>query len=94
MTAPLSEEEVRRCREDTPGAASRVHLNNAGAALPPRPVLEAVLGHIRREAELGGYEAADLMEERIAAVYGDVAALLGCRAENVALVENATVGFS
>jgi selenocysteine lyase/cysteine desulfurase len=102
MTAPstgpsngsLSDAEVRRYREDTPGAAGRIHLNNAGASLPPRPVLDSVLDHLRREAELGGYEAADLLEERIAAVYGDVAALLGCRAENVALVENATVGFS
>jgi selenocysteine lyase/cysteine desulfurase len=94
LNSSLSDEEVRRYREDTPGAAGRIHLNNAGAALPPRPVLDAVLDHVRREAELGGYEAADVMEERIAAVYGDVAALLGCRAENVALVENATVGFS
>jgi selenocysteine lyase/cysteine desulfurase len=94
LNGSLSDEEVRRYRDDTPGAAGRIHLNNAGAALPPRPVLDAVLDHVRREAELGGYEAADLMEERIAAVYGDVAALLGCRAENVALVENATVGFS
>ena len=94
LTAALTAQEVRRYREDTPGAAGRIHLNNAGASLPPRPVLDAVLDHLRREAELGGYEAADLMEERIAEVYGDVAALLGCRAENVALVENATVGFA
>jgi selenocysteine lyase/cysteine desulfurase len=94
MTGPLSAEEVRRYREDTPGAAARVHLNNAGASLPPRPVECAVLDHLRREAELGGYEAAEAVEEEIAAVYGDVAALLGARAENVALVENATVAFS
>jgi selenocysteine lyase/cysteine desulfurase len=93
-TTPLGEEEVRRYREETPGVAGRIHLNNAGASFSPRPVLDAVLDHLRREAELGGYEAAELMEERITAVYGDVAALLGCRAENVALVENATVGFS
>ncbi|MEA2691487.1 MAG: hypothetical protein QOJ16_874 [Acidobacteriota bacterium] len=94
MTGPLSEDEVRRYREDTPGAASRIHLNNAGAALPPRPVLDAMLGYLRREAEIGGYEAAELVEGEVEAVYGDVAALLGARAENVALVENATVAFS
>lgn len=94
LAGPLTEEEVRRYREDTPGSAHRIHLNNAGASLPPRPVLDAMLDHLRREAELGGYEAAEVVEGQVAAVYGDVAALLGCRAENVALVENATVAFS
>jgi len=91
---PLSDEEVRRFREDTPAAARRIHLNNAGAALPPQPVLDAMLDHLRREAEIGGYVAADEAAERIEAVYGDVAALLGADGRNVALVENATVGFA
>jgi selenocysteine lyase/cysteine desulfurase len=91
---PLTEDDVRRFRRDTPGAAGRIHLNNAGAALPPRAVEEAVLSHLRRESELGGYEAAEAVEGELAAVYGDVAALLGARAENVAIVENATVGFA
>ena len=94
---PLLDEEIRRFRHDTPAAARRIHLNNAGAALPPQSVLDAVLDHLRREAEIGGYEAADEAEERIAAVYGDVAALLGAgpgNPRNIALVENATVGFA
>src|SRR5437867_3062938 len=51
--------ELSRWRADTPGSAERIHLNNAGAALPPRPVLDAVVSHLRRESEIGGYEAAD-----------------------------------
>ena len=32
-------------RRDTPGCAQHMHLNNAGAALMPRPVVDAVIGH-------------------------------------------------
>lgn len=74
--------------------AGRIHLNNAGAALMPRPVLEAVMGHIRKEAEMGGYEAASAESASIEQVYEDVARLIGARARNIAVVENATVAFS
>ena len=46
---------LERWRADTPGAAHRIHLNNAGASLMPRPVSGAITGHIAREVELGGY---------------------------------------
>lgn len=90
----IPDEEVRRWREETPGCAVRVHLNNAGAALPPRPVLDTMLDHLRREAEIGGYEAEDEARERVRAVYGQMGRLLGCDPRNVALVENATVAVS
>ena len=66
------------------------HLNNAGAALPPSQVTEAVIAHLRREAEFGGYEAADEAAERIEATYTAIARLIGCEAGEVAIVENAT----
>jgi selenocysteine lyase/cysteine desulfurase len=82
--------DVARARADTPGTASVAHLNNAGAALPPTPVLEAVVEHLRREAEIGGYEAAAEREDRAEHTYDAVAALLGARRDEIAIVENAT----
>jgi len=86
--------DLTRWRSDTPGCASLVHLNNAGAALVPRPVRDAILGHLALEDELGGYEAADAQVEAFQQVYTDVGRLLGARSRNVALVQNSTVAFS
>jgi selenocysteine lyase/cysteine desulfurase len=87
--------ELMRWRRDTPAAlAGRVHLNNAGAALMPTPVRDAVAEHLAREAAMGGYEAADAARPGIDAVYDDVARLIGAAPHNVALVENATVAVA
>ncbi len=67
-----------------------MHFNNAGAALSPAPVLDAVIGHLRREAEIGGYEAADAARDGLARVHGTAARLIGGAADEIALVENAT----
>ena len=77
-------------RADTPGVANVVHFNNAGAALSPRPVLDAVTGHLAREAAIGGYEAAAEAADRIADVYDALATLIGARPDEIAVVENAT----
>jgi cysteine desulfurase / selenocysteine lyase len=82
--------DVPLLRLDTPGVANVVHFNNAGAALPPRPVLDAVTSHLAREAAIGGYEAAAEAADRIADVYDAVATLIGARSDEIAVVENAT----
>lgn len=86
--------DVERLRADTPGCAARIHLNNAGAALMPKPVLEATTRHLQLESELGGYEAADAEAEAIHGFYTATAELLGCRSENVAFASSATDAFS
>ena len=85
--------DVPSLRSDTPGVANVVHFNNAGAALPPRPVLDAVTSHLAREAAIGGYEAAAEASDRIADAYDAVAALIGARPDEIAVVENATRGW-
>jgi cysteine desulfurase/selenocysteine lyase len=86
-TAPI---DVERARAETPGCANVAHLNNAGSSLPPTPVLEAVLSHLRRESEIGGYEAEDEAADRLDAAYDSIARLIGCDRDEVAVIENAT----
>jgi selenocysteine lyase/cysteine desulfurase len=86
--------DLARWRADTPGCAERIHLNNAGAALQPQPVLDAVRAHLQRESEVGGYEAADEAAEAVRQTYEAVARLVGCAARNIAVVESATVAFA
>jgi selenocysteine lyase/cysteine desulfurase len=80
-------------RADTPGVDHRLHLNNAGASLMPRSVLDVMQEYLKRESEIGGYETADEREDVIAASYEEIAALIGTKPENVAVVANATAGF-
>jgi selenocysteine lyase/cysteine desulfurase len=80
-------------RTDTPGCSRRVHLNNAGASLMPRSVLDAMTAHLNREAMQGGYESADEVEGAVSAAYSNIAKVLGAQPRNIAVVENATVAF-
>src|SRR5258707_10615153 len=84
---------VKQWREDTPGCANQIHFNNAGSGLMARVVLEAIPGHLNREANLGGYESADDAEDAVAEAYANVAKVLGTQPHNIAVVENSTVAF-
>jgi selenocysteine lyase/cysteine desulfurase len=82
--------DIDALRAQTPGCAHRIHLNNAGAALLAQPTLDAMTAHLRREAEIGGYEAAAEAEEAVAATYAAIARLVGGRGEEIALFDNAS----
>lgn len=86
-------EVLDKWRRETPGTAERIHLNNAGAALMPQPVLDACKAHLDLESQIGGYEASDLRSDEVARVYQDVGRLIGANPENIAVTANATAGF-
>ncbi|WP_437714194.1 aminotransferase class V-fold PLP-dependent enzyme [Sorangium sp. So ce448] len=82
--------DIAALRRDTPACTSVLHFNNAGSSLPPAVVVDTVVEHLRREATLGGYEAEAEAGERLEAVYGTIARLIGAAPGEIALVENAT----
>lgn len=82
--------DVPLLRSETPGVANVLHFNNAGMALPPRPVLDAMTGHLAREAAIGGMEAMVEAADRTKDFYDAVAALIGAQRDEIAFVESAT----
>ncbi|HZN97418.1 MAG TPA: aminotransferase class V-fold PLP-dependent enzyme, partial [Gemmatimonadales bacterium] len=94
ITAADLAPDLERWRADTPGCAGVIHLNNAGAALAPRMVSDAISEHLRLEQELGGYEAAESQVGALRSSYEALAGVLGCGGSNIALVQNSTVAFA
>ena len=85
--------DVERIRAETPGCAHVLHLNAAGSSLPSRRTLDATLDHLRLEAEIGGYEAADRARPVLDGFYPSIATLIGAEPGEIAYVENATRGW-
>lgn len=86
--------DIDRLRADTPGVQHRIHLNNAGASLMPRPVLEAAQQHLQLESEIGGYEAAALAREASIGFYESVAQLLHAKPGQIAWSGSATQAYN
>lgn len=81
-------------RADTPGISHRNHLNNAGAALMPQPILSAIQSHLELESQIGGYEAAVEQQTAIEAAYRSVERLLNAPVGTIALTNCATSAFN
>ncbi len=94
LTTLITDSDVARWRHDTPGCVSCTHLNNAGASLVPASVHAEVVGHLELETRLGGYEAAALAAPAVARTYASIAALVGARASEIAVVSSATAAFA
>ena len=82
--------DVERARAETPGCEHVLHLNNAGSALPPKPVVDAVIGHLELEARIGGYEAHEANEEAIERFYAATAELIGAQPREISFCSSAT----
>lgn len=82
--------DVARARAETPGCTDHIHLNNAGAALMPAPVIDALKAHIDFEARLGGYEAATEAGAALNGVYDSIARMIGAQPSEIALMGSAS----
>lgn len=80
--------DVEAVRRQTRGVLGVAHLNNAGSSLVSSPVMDTVVGHLRREEQIGGYEAAEEAADRLEGVYSSVARLIGAGPHEIALAEN------
>ena len=85
---------ISALRAETPGVQHVIHFNNAGASLMPKPVVDAIIAHIRLEAEIGGYEAAVVKKDAIHDFYVSTADLLNTTADNIAATANATDAYA
>ncbi|HEY5335077.1 MAG TPA: aminotransferase class V-fold PLP-dependent enzyme [Mycobacteriales bacterium] len=66
-----------------------VHLDHAACSRQSATVLEAVVTHLRLEAEIGGYAVEEAAEPAIAAGRAGLAQLVGLGADDVAFTESA-----
>jgi cysteine desulfurase/selenocysteine lyase len=85
--------DVDALRAETPGCRDRAFLLSAGSSLPTQATLDAVIDHLRLEAEIGGYAAADRIVDVLEEGRADLAALLGGRPDEVALVPSDSVAW-
>ena len=82
--------DVAAVRADTPGCSQGAFLDSAGSSLPPRPVVDTMVDHLRLEAVVGGYRAAEHNLEALEQTYEDLAAMLACGADEIALLDSST----
>lgn len=86
--------DVARARRETPGVARVLHFNNAGAALNPTRVVNAMVDHLTLEAQIGGYEAAEHAQDALDHTYDAAARLVGCAPEEIAVTDSASRAWS
>ncbi|MDC1089964.1 aminotransferase class V-fold PLP-dependent enzyme [Pseudemcibacter sp.] len=79
---------------DTPGKQKVIHFNNAGASLVTQTVLDTQKDYLDLEADIGGYEALAMSQDKLENVYKSVAKMINATPEEIAIVENATVGWA
>lgn len=89
----MEAKEIHALRIATAGTAERVHFNNAGCSFPPDAVVDTVISYLREEAVAGGYEWEAACKQPLQNVYISIAKLLNASVEEVAIVENASMGW-
>ncbi|MCB9139887.1 MAG: aminotransferase class V-fold PLP-dependent enzyme [Caldilineaceae bacterium] len=82
--------DLTRARRETRYCEEMIHFNNAGAALMPAPVADALHAYLQKEERYGGYETADAEQAALARFYAAAAELLNCTPDEIAFAESAT----
>jgi cysteine desulfurase/selenocysteine lyase len=90
---PFTEAEIQAFRAETTGTASRIHLNNAGASLPPDIVVNTMVDFLREEALYGGYETEAKYRTLLDHTHDLIAQLIHAHPDEIALVENASAAW-
>lgn len=86
--------DVESLRAATPGCRDLAFLNNAGSSLPTSATLERTIDHLRREAMIGGYSAADEVEPVLDAAKVTAARLLNAAGpDEISFQHSDTTGF-
>ncbi|MDF2187897.1 aminotransferase class V-fold PLP-dependent enzyme [Paraflavitalea sp. CAU 1676] len=95
---PFSNTEIQAFRAATAGTAERIHLNNAGASLPPDIVVDTIVNYLHEEALRGGYETEAKYRAQLDHTHTLIAQLIHADPDEIALVENASgaweIGFN
>jgi selenocysteine lyase/cysteine desulfurase len=93
QTNPFSESEIQAFRTETAATADRIHLNNAGASLPPDVVVKTMIDYLQEEAVYGGYETEAKYRKQLDHTHVLIAQLINANADEIALVENASAAW-
>lgn len=91
--------DIHRLRADTPAYAdaagpASVFLDSAGSSLPPWVVIDTITAHLRREAEIGGYRAANERLDDLAGVKAAIGTLINADPSAIALSDSASRSWS
>ncbi|MFT6091373.1 MAG: selenocysteine lyase/cysteine desulfurase [Sulfitobacter sp.] len=89
----MSAIDIEKIRSETPGIQVSTHLLASGSALMPQCVVNAMIEYTQLEAQFGGYEAQAQQAEKLERVYSSVARHIGANTREIAIMENATVGW-
>ena len=85
--------DIEALRAATPGCATSVHFNHAGASLIFAATLAAITGHLEREATHGPHEAAAAVQDRLDAARADAARLLNASTAEIAFTPSGSAGW-
>lgn len=85
--------DIEALRAETPGCATSIHFNHAGASLMSAATLAAVTEQLRREALYGPHEASVAVQGRLDQARADAARLLNATPAEIAFTSSGSAGW-